>query len=323
MSYTHLTKTELVFIEEYHEFGLSGRKIAKKLKRGHEAIYRVIRQLKKGLTAIDVHLEYKANKAKCGRKRIQLTPDEKTYIKEKVRDGWTPDVIIGRSERPIPCSMRTLYRKFELGEFAINDLPMQGKRKPNGHQEKRGRQSFRRSIRGRDQQHPNYQKEFGHLEGDTIIGRHHKSAVITLVERLTKCIIAIKPAGRQAANIETSPNQWLGQLPQNFFKSIIFDCGKEFSNWKSISNKQDIDIYFADPGTPSQRGLNEHSNGLLRKNGLPKEMDFNSVTQAYISEVVRKRNSIPRKSLNYQTPIECLMNFVGQDFDESVLSRLI
>ena len=323
MSYTHLTKTELVFIEEYHEFGLSGRKIAKKLKRGHEAIYRVIRKLKKGLTAIDVHLEYKANKAKCGRKKIQLTPDEKTYIKEKVHDGWTPDVIVGRNERPLSLSMRTLYRKFESGEFDVGTLPMQGKRKPNGHQEKRGKQSFRRSIHDRDQEHPNYKKEFGHLEGDTIVGRHHQSAVITLVERLTKCIIAIKPAGRQAAHIETSLNQWLGQLPQNFFKSIIFDCGKGFSNWKSISNKQDIDIYFADPGTPSQRGLNEHSNGLLRKNGLPKEMYFNPVTQAYISEVVRKRNNIPRKSLNYQTPMECFMNYVGQDFDESVLSRLI
>ena len=60
---------------------------------------------------------------------------------------------------------------------------------------------------------------------------------------------------------------------KNLFKSITFDCGKEFSNWKSISNTNDIDIYFADPGTPSQRGLNEHSNGLLRKDGLPKEMD--------------------------------------------------
>lgn len=196
MSYTHLTKTELVFIEEYHEYGLSGRKIAKKLKRGQEAIYRVIRQLNKGLTAIDVHLKYKSNKAKCGRKKIQLTPEEKTYIKAKVRDGWTPDVIIGRNERPSSCSMRTLYRKFEAGEFDVNTLPMQGKRKPNGHQEKKGRQSFRRIICDRDQEHPNYQKEFGHLEGDTIVGRHHKSAVITLVERLTKCIFAIKPDSR-------------------------------------------------------------------------------------------------------------------------------
>src|SRR5699024_379137 len=239
-----------------------GRKIAEKLKRGHETVHRVIRQLKKGLTAIDVYLEYTANKAKCGRKKIQLTPDEETYINEKVSDGWTPDVIMGRNERPISCSMRTLYRKFESGELDVKILPMQGKRKPNGYQEKRGKQSFRRTIEDREREHPNYQKEFGHLEGDTIVGRHHKSAVITLVERLTKCIIAIKPAGRQAANIETSLNHWFDQLPKHLFKSIIFDCGKEFSNWKTISNEQDIDIYFADPGTPSQRGLNEHSNGL-------------------------------------------------------------
>src|SRR5690625_69374 len=279
MSYTHLTKTELVFIEEYHNFGLSGRKIAKKLRRGHEAIYRVIRRLKQGLTAVDVYRQYKKNKSNCGRKRIELPPDEKKYINKKVNKGWTPDVIIGRKEKTISCSMRTLYRRFSEGEFNQQSLPMQGKRKPNGYQEKRGKQSFRRTIKDRERDHPNFENEFGHLEGDTIIGRHHKSAVITLVERKSKCIIAIKPAGRQAAHIETSLNNWLNQLPRNLFKSIIFDCGKEFSNWKSISNEQDIDIYFADPGTPSQRGLNEHSNGLLRRNGLPKEMDFTPVQQ--------------------------------------------
>src|SRR5699024_1088652 len=165
MSYTHLTKTELVFIEDYHGIDLSGRKLSKKLKPGHETIYRMIRQLKKDLNAIDVHLKYKSNKANSGRKKIKLKTNEKTYNKKKVHDGWTPDVIIGRNERAISCSMRTLYRKFALGEFDVNALPMQGKRKPNGHQEKRGRHSFRRSIRDREQEHPNYQKEFGHLEG--------------------------------------------------------------------------------------------------------------------------------------------------------------
>src|SRR5699024_4673099 len=119
--------------------------------------------------------------------------------------------------------MRTLYRKFKSGEFSQETLPMKGKRKPNGHQEKRGKQSLRRNIRDRDIDRPNYQEEFGHLEGDTIVGRHHKSAVIILVERLNKCIIAIKPTGRQAANVETSLNQWLSQLPRHLFKSIIFD----------------------------------------------------------------------------------------------------
>jgi|SRR5690625_764784 len=205
MSYTHLTKTELVFIEKYHEVDLSGRKIAKKTSRSHEAVYRVIRQ----------------------------------------------------------------------------------------------------------------------LEGYTIIGRHHKSAVTTLVERKSKCIIALKPDGRQADHIESSLHSWSNELPRNLFKSIIFDCGKEFSNWQSVSHEQDIDIYFADPGTPSQRGLNEHSNGLLRRNGLPKEMDFKPVSQAYIAKVARKRNNIPRKSLGYLTSIEYFMKHVDQKFDKIMLSRLI
>ncbi|GAA3733309.1 hypothetical protein GCM10022378_21980 [Salinicoccus jeotgali] len=63
-------------------------------------------------------------------------------------------------------------------------------------------------------------------------------------------------------------------MPGNLFKSITFDCGKEFSNWQSMSNRNDLSIYFADPGTPSQRGLNEHSNGLLRMEGLAKDMDL-------------------------------------------------
>lgn len=319
MSYTHLTKTELIFIEEYFAINLNGREIAERLKRGSEAVYRVIRQLKKGETAIDIYRQYKKNKQKCGRKPIQLPQDEIEYINQKVDEEWTPDVIIGRMEKHISCSMKTLYRLFEQGIFNQKKLPMKGKRKPNGHREKRGKQSFKRTIEERKQEHPNYEKEFGHLEGDTIVGKHHKSAVITLVERLSKCIITIKPEGRKAKNIEKSLNNWLEILPRNFFKSIIFDCGKEFSNWKNVSNKQDIDIYFADPGTPSQRALNENSNGLLRKSGLPKEMDFNTVTQEYISDVSSRRNHIPRKSLNYQTPIECFIKHAGKD----VVSRLI
>ncbi|WP_154641740.1 IS30 family transposase, partial [Enterococcus faecium] len=94
---------------------------------------------------------------------------------------------------------------------------------------------------------------------------------------------------------------------------ITFDCGKEFSNWKKISNTNDISIYFADPGTPSQRGLNEHSNGLLRKDGLYKAMDFNGVSETFIQSVASKRNHIPRKSLHYRTPMEVFLSYVTKD----------
>lgn len=158
------------------------------------------------------------------------------------------------------------------------------------------RQAFRQTINDWNKEHPNYEKEFGHLEGDTIVGNHQKSAFITLVERLGKCIITIKPEGWKAKAIDKSFDDWFNNIPRHTFISIIFDCEKETLGWKSISNKQDIDIYFADLGTPSQWDLNENSNGPLRKSRLPKEMDFNSVTQEYISSVSNRRNSIPRKS---------------------------
>lgn len=108
-------------------------------------------------------------------------------------------------------------------------------------------------------------------------------------------------------------------LPAHLFKSITFDCGKEFSNWKSTCNQHDISIFFADPGTPSQRGLNEHSNGILRRSGLDKEMDFNTVTDDYIINIAQKINNRPRKSLGYRTPLEVFMSFI----EDEQLSSLI
>src|SRR5699024_12185154 len=74
--------------------------------------------------------------------------------------------------------------------------------------------------------------------------------------------------------------EWFQSIPRNLFKSFTFDNGKEFSNWKVLSNKHDVSIYFADPGTPSQRGLNEHSNGLFRNDGLPRSEEHTSELQS-------------------------------------------
>ena len=310
MTYTHLTTNELVMIEAYFQEEVSVAKIAQALNRSRQTIYNVVHFLKQDFTAMDYYEQYKANKGRCGRRQTKLSPEEQSFIQEYLDQNWSLDVIKGTFPDKICCNMRTLYRLVDRGIFKKADLPWKGKRRPNGKKETRGKLTFRRNLREREKCYPNFETEFGHLEGDTIVGRHHKSAVITLVERQSKAIITLKTKGRKASDIEEAINKWLSQFPKNLFKSITFDCGKEFSNWKSISNQHDIDIFFADPGCPGQRGLNEHSNGLLRRNGLPKQMDFTNLSQRFLSDIANKRNRIPRQILDYQTPYQVFLRYV-------------
>ena len=130
-------------------------------------------------------------------------------------------------------------------------LPTKGKRKKNVSVEKREKQAFKRSIHDRLKYYPNFATEFAHFEGDTIVGKDHKSCVITLVEKESKAIVILKSEKRTAKSIEERSDKWLEQMPIKLVNSITFDCGKEFSNWKNICNKHDISVLFADPDCPS------------------------------------------------------------------------
>lgn len=89
----------------------------------------------------------------------------KVFIQHYLEGDWSLDVIKGTYPDKIPCSMRTLYRLADRGIFKIEDLPWKGKRKPNGKVEKRGKQSFRRDLREWADIYPDFDTEFGHLEG--------------------------------------------------------------------------------------------------------------------------------------------------------------
>ncbi len=85
------------------------------------------------------------------------------------------------------------------------------------------------------------------------------------------------------------------------------------SEWKDISNKHDISTYFADVGVPNQRALNEHTNGLLRKDGLGKNNDLSILSTDHVHQICSYRNNIPRKNLNYKTPLEVFMKYITNE----------
>ena len=91
---------------------------------------------------------------------------------------------------------------------------------------------------------------------------------MTLVERLSKVEIILNIHHRTAECVNTHLDQWLAKIPRHLFKSITFDNGKEFAEWREIANKYDISTYFAEVGAPNQRGLNENNNGIIRRDGL-------------------------------------------------------
>lgn len=93
--------------------------------------------------------------------------------------------------------------------------------------------------------------------------------------------------------------------------SLLHLIAETNSQIGSLSNKYDIDIFFADPVCPGQRGLNEHSNGLLRRHGLLKQMDFGDLSQNVLSAIADKRNRIPRKFLNYQKPYQVFLSNIN------------
>lgn len=316
MTYHHLTTRELTLIADFWRQGTKAYQTAKLLQRSQETIYRVYRFLDGGKTIDQYLAAYQRHKRRCGRKRSQLPHDEVQYINQRVAAGWTPDTIIGRAERPISCSMRTLYRMFARGQyqFTTQQLPMKGKRHPNGYVERRGKAGhLGRSIYQRYQDFPHYQHEFGHFEADTVQGKAHRGAVMTLVERQSKVMIVLNVHQKTAKSVNQHLDQWLSKLPRHFVRSITFDNGKEFAGWREIANKHDLHTYFAKVGAPNQRGLNENNNGILRRDGLSKRLDFRHLPNELITQLMHRRNNIPRKSLNYRTPLEVFMKHVTDE----------
>lgn len=142
----------------------------------------------------------------------------------------------------------------------------------------------------------------GHWEGDLIIGKDGKSAVGTIVERTTRFLILLHLAdGRDAQRVTDALRQAVATMPAGAFRSIAWDQGRELAYHAQFTADTAVPVFFCDPHSPWQRGLNENTNGLVRQY-LPKGTDLSDQSAADLHRIARSLNGHPRKVLGYMTP---------------------
>ena len=146
----------------------------------------------------------------------------------------------------------------------------------------------------------NKRTTFGHFEIDTIVGKNHKGAIITLNELSSGMLWMKKVSSRDAKLVREKLCETLDEI-RPFLKTITSDNGKEFAQHQDITD-QYCDFFFADPYSPWQRGANENLNGLIRQY-IPKSTDFQNISEQRIIEIQNILNKRPRKRHNYENPI--------------------
>lgn len=162
----------------------------------------------------------------------------------------------------------------------------------------------------------NTREEYGHWEGDLVIGIKKRGSVLfTLTERKTREEIIVKIPGKKAEYVAQALDIIEKKYKRMFytkFKSITFDNGGEFRNWKSLEKSYDnrrktvrTQVYYAHPYRSGERGSNENANRLIRR-FIPKGIDITPISEEYIQKIEAWINNYPRAMFNYKSTNEIL-----------------
>ena len=305
--------------------GLSIRKIAIAIGKNASTVSREIRR-NTGLRGYRINqadrkaIERRSNASRSAKK---MTENLKQIICEKLLLGWSPEQIAGRlkfsgtfiSHESI---YRWIWRDKRSGGALYTHLRHHGKRY--------NKRSFVNSGRGFIPDRVDIterpaivetKSRTGDWEGDTIIGAKHKGAIVSYVERKSKFTL-LKKIERKTAHLVTQATiEKMSHLPHPIL-TITYDNGKEFSGHKDIASALNAHCYFATPYRSWERGLNEHTNGLVRQY-LPKKTCLDVITDDEVQMIENSLNHRPRKVLQYKTPFEVF--FSDSNFNQGVALR--
>lgn len=258
--------------------------------------------------------EKKASSRKEGKTKLTKDPILRAFVHDGLRKHWSPEQIsrtLGSTDMSI--SHETIYQYiYVLPRGSLKKTLIEGLRQEHAYRRKNGK-GERAETRGKIadmlsiEERPKEVADRtvpGHWEGDLIIGKHKRTAIGTLVERTTRYTIIVPlKDGKDAVSVRKAFAKELRLLPRHIKKTLTYDQGKEMSQHKTFTVDTGVQVYFAHPGSPWERGTNENTNGLLRQY-FPKGTDFDTIPRKTIKKVQDEFNERPRKALNFCTPKE-------------------
>jgi len=247
------------------------------------------------------------------RKAVKMTPETIDYIESKLTEQHSPEQIAERMKldpdwHGLTVSHERIYQHIwqdkAQGGMLYKHLRIGGTKQQR---KRRNSRDMRGTIKNRVgiQERPKIVERkirIGDWEGDTIVGKNHQGALVTLVERKSKLTLIGKVDRYTAEAVEKTIISLMELLPRRNY-TLTVDNGKEFASHESVAETLQIKVYFADPYSAWQRGLNENTNGLIRQY-VPKGSDVRSLTDHQIQHIVDRLNNRPRKSLGFLTPNE-------------------
>jgi len=306
MIYTQLTQEERYQIYALLKAGLNQTEIAMILNRHKSTISREIRRN----TGLRGYRPQQAQRLMEERQQAKAQPrigdTVWSTVEALLKQDWSPEQITLwlKAERGVSVSHEWIYQYIlqdkAYGGGLYRHLRCQKqRRKRYGSHNRRGQLIDRVSIDER----PvivDTRARIGDWELDTIIGKGHQQAIVSLTERKSRYTLIHKVKRKTAQCVSDAVITLLAPVSDKVM-TLTSDNGKEFADHKTIADKLDAKFYFAHPYASWERGLNENTNGLIRQY-FPKSRDFKTITQKEINQVMDKLNNRPRKCLGIKTP---------------------
>jgi IS30 family transposase len=322
--YRHLTVTQRERLAKMYHEGYSLAEMAKSLRRNKSTILRELSRngtpKRRLYTPCRAQIRSEERRSKASR-RPRIDNDKiRSYIREKLRLGWSPEIIAGRLRLDHPrlhisheAIYQYLYDRRTKDRKDLIQLLRRAHRmrklKGLGRKVRKTKIPNRIPIEARPKA-VDSRRYYGHWEGDTMESQKSPPVLNSLTERKSRLLLLTKLERKAAGETKRAVVRRLAGFPSALRKTITLDNGTENTRHEEITTEIGTKCYFARPYASWQRGTNEQTNGMVRW-FLPKGTDFRNITDAQVAEVESKINNRPRKCLKFRTPLEVFTRVVA------------